>query len=43
MDAHWPEFILKQHKPKVLARERNNYGYGNTYAYRNDPRGFFIH
>ena len=34
---------VKQHKPKVLARERNNYGYGNTYAYRNDPRGFFIH
>ena len=34
---------VKQHKPKVLARERNNYGYGNAYAYRNDPRGFFIH
>jgi hypothetical protein len=32
-----------QHKPKVLARQRNNYGYGNEYAYRNDPRGFFIH
>jgi hypothetical protein len=31
------------HKPKVLARQRNNYGYGNEYAYRNDPRGFFIH
>jgi hypothetical protein len=30
-------------KPKVLARQRNNYGYGNEYAYRNDPRGFFIH
>jgi len=34
---------VKHHKPKVLARQRNNYGYSNTYAYRNDPRGFFIH
>jgi hypothetical protein len=25
---------VKQHKPKVLAREGNYYGYGNTYAYR---------
>ena len=40
---------VKQHKPKALARDRsNNYGYvnagyGNAYAYRYDPRGFFIH
>jgi hypothetical protein len=34
---------VKHHKPKVLARERNNYGNGDAYAYRNDPRGFFIH
>jgi len=34
---------VKQHKPKVLARERNNHSYGNTYAYRNDPRGLLIH
>ena len=34
---------VKHHKRKVLARQRNNNGYGNEYAYRNDPRGFFIH
>jgi len=38
---------VKHHKPKVLARQRNNDGYGNAWgyaqAYRNDPRGFFIH
>ena len=39
---------VKHHKRKVLARQRNNnYGYGNLWgyaqAYRNDPRGFFIH
>ncbi|MFY9839161.1 MAG: hypothetical protein WAK55_22325 [Xanthobacteraceae bacterium] len=33
----------KTNKPKLLARQRNNYGYGNEYAYRNDPRGFFVH
>jgi hypothetical protein len=31
----------------MLARRRNDYAYGNqwgyTEAYRNDPRGFFIH
>jgi hypothetical protein len=33
-----------QHKPKALARQRNNrQGYLNLFAYRNDPRGFFIH
>jgi hypothetical protein len=33
-----------QHKPKTLARQRNNnQGYWNLFAYRNDPRGFFIH
>jgi hypothetical protein len=31
------------HKSTVLVRQRNNYGYGNAYAYRNDPRGLFIH
>ena len=40
---------VKHHKRKVLARQRNNnYGYGNVWrgyarAFRNDPRGFFIH
>jgi hypothetical protein len=39
---------VKHHKRKVLARQRNNnYGYGNALGYaaafRNDPRGFFIH
>ena len=39
---------VKHHKRKVVARRRNNnYGYGNVWgyaqAYRNDPRGFFIH
>jgi hypothetical protein len=38
---------VKHHKPKMLARRRNDYAYGNqwgyTEAYRNDPRGFFIH
>jgi hypothetical protein len=40
----------KPHKPRVLARQRNNYegrGYGNALGYaqefRNDPRSFFIH
>jgi hypothetical protein len=33
----------KPHKSKMLVRARNNYGYGNEYAYRNDPRGLFIH
>jgi hypothetical protein len=32
-----------QHKPKALARPNNNQGYWNLFAYRNDPRGFFIH
>jgi len=31
------------HKPKVLPHQRNNYGYGNEYAYRNEPKGLFIH
>jgi negative regulator of sigma E activity len=38
---------VKHHKRRVLARARNNYGYGNASGYaeafRNDPRGFFIH
>ena len=38
---------VKHHKPKMLARQRNNRGYGNLWGYaqafRNDPRGFFIH
>jgi hypothetical protein len=38
---------VKHHKPKMLARQRNNDGYGNVWGYaqafRNDPRGFFIH
>jgi hypothetical protein len=38
---------VKHHKPKVFARRRDNYGYGNSWgyteAYRNDSRGFFIH
>ena len=39
---------VKHHKRKVVARQRNNnYRYGNVWgyaqAYRNDPRGFFIH
>jgi hypothetical protein len=37
---------VKRHKRKVLARQRND-TYGNSWgyaeAYRNDPRGFFIH
>jgi hypothetical protein len=33
-----------QHKPKALARQRNNnQGYWNLFAYRSDPRSFFIH
>jgi hypothetical protein len=36
-------FPVKQPKPRVLARQGNSHGYGNTYAYRNDPRSFFIH
>jgi hypothetical protein len=38
---------VKHHKPKVFARRRDNYAYGNSWgyteAYRNDSRGFFIH
>ena len=39
---------VKHHKRKVLARQRNNnYGHGNVWGYaqafRDDPRGFFIH
>jgi hypothetical protein len=39
---------IKHHRRKLLARQRNNnYGYGKLWgyaqAYRNDPRGFFIH
>jgi len=38
---------VKHHKRRVIASPRNNYGYGNpsgyAEAYRNDPRGFFIH
>jgi hypothetical protein len=51
---------VKHHKPKLIARRRNDYAYGNPWgnssgnswgnssgnyaqAYRNDPRGFFIH
>jgi hypothetical protein len=38
---------VKHRKPKVFARRRNDYAYGNpwgyTEAYRNDPRSFFIH
>jgi hypothetical protein len=39
---------VKHDKGKVHARQRNNnYGYGNVWGYaqafRNDPRGFFIH
>jgi hypothetical protein len=47
---------VKHHKPKLIARRRNDYAYGNSWgnswgnssgnyaqAYRNDPRGFFIH
>ena len=36
---------VKHHKRKVIARQRNNYRYGNVrgyaQAYRNDPRGFW--
>jgi hypothetical protein len=32
-----------QHKPKALAHRNNNQGYWNLFAYRNEPRGFFIH
>ena len=36
---------VKHHKRKVIARQRNNYRYGNVWgyaqAYRNDPRGFW--
>jgi hypothetical protein len=38
---------VKHRKANVLAHRRNNYGYGNASGYadafRNDPRGFFIH
>ena len=37
---------VKHHKPKMLTRQRDN-GYGKVWGYaqafRNDPRGFFIH
>jgi hypothetical protein len=37
---------IKHYKPKVLARQRNNYGYGNALGYaeesRYGPRGLFF-
>jgi hypothetical protein len=37
---------IKHYKPKVLARQRNNYGYGNALGYaeesRYGPRGPFF-
>jgi hypothetical protein len=36
----------KHYKPKVFARQRNNYGYGNTLGYAQEsgygPRGLFF-
>jgi hypothetical protein len=36
----------KHYKPKVLARQRNNYGYGSALGYAQEsgygPRGFFF-
>jgi hypothetical protein len=34
---------VKHHKRKVLARQPNGNTWGYAEAYRNDPRGFFIH
>ena len=37
---------IKHRKRRVLARQHNNnygYGWGYAQAYRNDPRGLFIH
>jgi len=37
---------IKHYKPKVVARQRNNYGYGNALGYaeesRYGPRGLFF-
>ena len=37
---------IKRYKPKVLARQRNNYGYGTALGYaeesRYSPRGVFF-
>jgi hypothetical protein len=37
---------IKHYKPKVLARQQNNYGYGNALGYAEEsgygPRGFFF-
>ena len=37
---------IKHYKPKVLARQRNNYGYGNALGYTEESgygsRGFFF-
>ena len=32
----------KHYKPKVFARQPNNYGYGNALGYAEDPRGLFF-
>jgi hypothetical protein len=32
----------KLYKPKVFARQPNNYGYGNALGYAEDPRGLFF-
>jgi len=36
---------IKHYKPKVVARQRNNYGYGNALGYAEEsgygPRGLF--
>ena len=32
----------KHYKPKVFARQPNNYGYGNALGYAEDPRGPFF-
>ncbi len=38
---------IKHYKPKVLARQQNNYGYGNALGYAEEsgygPRGLFFH
>jgi len=37
---------IKHYKPKVLARQQNNYGYGNALGYAEEsgygPRGLFF-
>ena len=37
---------IKHYKPKVVARQRNNYGYGNALGYAEEsgygPRGLFF-